>query len=702
MKKGFTLVELLGAIILLGLISLLIAVPIISRINNASNKISKATERIIKEHVMQYISENSNDFRSTKPGTKYYITLDELEFNRDGFDVKVNGKTLDPDTQILIEVNENGDYDISVLTDSEELSHIGGTGGVYSQGAYVVFNGFTWRMISQDSTNKTVRLACNETVGVVSETTDQSYLDSNTYKWLNNDFASKLNYTNVIKETGNGLIDILTSTENTSNSLQGYKYYVIDSEGKIKDSSLNSTNSLIRPAINVYEGTIITDGTGTENDPYILREYKNDQTNSKLSESDISIGEYVSIDSEIYRIIEYGKNTIKVISTFSDGQSSYANSGEAFNLSNGAGAFLNDPSKLSTYMVMNNVFVGGFYCTSSTNCNYTNTSLKKSNAVYGVYKALPKVGEVITMPIDYTNYNFLLMTMYNSSTPYILNNNGLATGSTAQTVYTTYVSTKNPITSGNGTKSSPYVIGIPHFNRIIVPNATHKGIVYLNPTDLSMKCNAGNSGLTIEEPSLFNAPIPDSSGCLKFYIYDDEGDTYKMILNYNYVRRVGGTFAESAGHIAGWVGNPRTPTAAEIAHIVGADRDDTVKWNLSKTYTSNVTDLNTQKSWIYLDGSGNTYSGWQTAVANSENLSRYAWLFDYTFQCESAGCETSIPNYPNGYWTSDFDWPTCWTMSGSCLWAVMANGKLEGHAERDDLDVGIRPVIELPKEYIRN
>ena len=55
MKKGFTLVELLGAIILLGLIALLIAVPIVARINNASGKISRATDRILKAHVMQYI-----------------------------------------------------------------------------------------------------------------------------------------------------------------------------------------------------------------------------------------------------------------------------------------------------------------------------------------------------------------------------------------------------------------------------------------------------------------------------------------------------------------------------------------------------------------------------------------------------------------------------------------------------------------------
>ena len=49
---------------------------------------------------------------------------------------------------------------------------------------------------------------------------------------------------------------------------------------------------------------------------------------------------------------------------------------------------------------------------------------------------------------------------------------------------------------------------------------THKGIVYLDPTNLSNTCNASNSVSTTET----------KTGCTKWYIYDDEGDTYKMIL----------------------------------------------------------------------------------------------------------------------------------------------------------------------------
>ena len=230
------------------------------------------------------------------------------------------------------------------------------------------------------------------------------------------------------------------------------------------------------------------------------------------------------------------------------------------------------------------------------------------------------------------------------------------------------------------------------------PTDTHKGIVYINPVNPSVVCNAENSTPKIERGHSYG---PNDSGCMKFYIYDDDGDTYKMILNINILNVCAGTNVEGnvIMYTPGWYGNPRNITANEVAHIVGADRQDTLKWDVSKTYAGDPTDLDTQKGWIYLDGSGNTYSGWQTAVANSENLSRYYWLYDYTYVCAANGCQTELEYFPNGYWTPDFDWPSCWKMSGSCLWGVSKEGKLVGQSESSSFtEFGIRPVIELPKE----
>ena len=55
MKKGFTLVELLGTIIILGLLTFVVAVPIVARINKNAEKINDATVKMLRESVVQYI-----------------------------------------------------------------------------------------------------------------------------------------------------------------------------------------------------------------------------------------------------------------------------------------------------------------------------------------------------------------------------------------------------------------------------------------------------------------------------------------------------------------------------------------------------------------------------------------------------------------------------------------------------------------------
>jgi hypothetical protein len=149
----------------------------------------------------------------------------------------------------------------------------------------------------------------------------------------------------------------------------------------------------------------------------------------------------------------------------------------------------------------------------------------------------------------------------------------------------------------------------------------------------------------------------------------------------------------------GWTSglNPRLITADEVAHIVGADRNDTIKWSSSKGYGPD--DIETKSSWIYLDGGRNSdptvyasgSNGWQKQYANSSTPSNYAWLFDYTNGCESYGCNTAdSSNY--GYWTSspvsDYSYSA---------WGVFRNGRLLSDGV-DNVDYcGVRPVITLSK-----
>ena len=208
---------------------------------------------------------------------------------------------------------------------------------------------------------------------------------------------------------------------------------------------------------------------------------------------------------------------------------------------------------------------------------------------------------------------------------------------------------------------------------------------------------------------------------MKFYIYDDEGSTYKMILDHNTSGNVAWNSSgsnSSMNEVAvrlledteGWVGNPRLITADEVAHIVGADSVDTIQWAQSKTYKSSsaLTDISTQNSWIFLDGSGNTYSGWQVQVANSTNKSKYAWLFENVYGCKSYGCNIKDDNlypYPQkdslttstitGYWTSSI------TTGSSRAWYIFRAGRLYStNATSTDNTLGVRPVIEILKVLI--
>ncbi len=206
---------------------------------------------------------------------------------------------------------------------------------------------------------------------------------------------------------------------------------------------------------------------------------------------------------------------------------------------------------------------------------------------------------------------------------------------------------------------------------------THKGIVYLDPADLSKKCNASSS---VSVPGI-------RTGCMKFYIYDDTGDTYKMILDHNITAKVAyetsGTYKEYEqasikavlqAATQGWVGSPRLITANEVAAI-----------------TNTTTFTGALDTMFYFDGTG---SKKQKPTATSQGASAYAWLYDYTYECTSYGCNNAAVSI-YGYWTSS---PV--SDNSSFAWMVSRNGDLShGYV---NYATGVRPVIELPKNLFNN
>ena len=214
-----------------------------------------------------------------------------------------------------------------------------------------------------------------------------------------------------------------------------------------------------------------------------------------------------------------------------------------------------------------------------------------------------------------------------------------------------------------------------------LPNETdtHRGIAYLNPTDLETYCYSENSINTQ------GAEI----GCKRFYIFDDTGDTYKMILDRNTTSYVAWNSDEENSNsemrevlealendTEGWIGNPRLITANEVASAI-----DSTIWSSSTA---------TQTDGMYF-GSRGMIKYDNQSEENKARQRSYHWLFDYTNGCTDNGCSIA-DNSTKGYWTS-----TPLVNDEFYVWMVYCTGYLGNSDATNDDIFGVRPVIELSK-----
>lgn len=191
-------------------------------------------------------------------------------------------------------------------------------------------------------------------------------------------------------------------------------------------------------------------------------------------------------------------------------------------------------------------------------------------------------------------------------------------------------------------------------------NKTYKGIVYMDPSDLSKTCNSSSTITTTP------------TGCKKFYIYDDSGSTYKMLMDRNTTAKI--AYNTTRPYVAyedasiksqveedtsGWVGSPRLITADEVAAITetsGFDSMHTLEINIGQ---------------------------------------EYAWLLNYTRFCANDGCDTPDAS-TDGYWTSS----AC--IEPDNAWSMNDDARLYHKARVSYNDsFGIRPVIEVDKSSLQ-
>ena len=215
---------------------------------------------------------------------------------------------------------------------------------------------------------------------------------------------------------------------------------------------------------------------------------------------------------------------------------------------------------------------------------------------------------------------------------------------------------------------------------------THKGIVYLDPTNLANECNENNYDSTPET----------KTGCMKFYIFDENEDgTVDMILDHNTSLGISWTLYKDNGNLTAYYG-PREGLYQLY--------EDTNNWDAiadlteSSNYVPSSMHLNHAPYEIqYTSHLTNTFE--QVAGAHKARFisaEEIAWLFDNLYNCLVNGCneESNISTGNYEYWTGSSS-----AYNSKYAWVVDNYGDFKTDMVRSTSG-GIRPVITVSKSVL--
>lgn len=117
-NKGFTLVELLGVLIILAILGILVSQVIIDRVKESNQKMEKLAKDIIISSARDYIAANSNSFVKTI-GKTYCITYSSLlatEYLNDGMVPQIDEVSYLQDYYVKAKYNGNS-FDYEMVAD---------------------------------------------------------------------------------------------------------------------------------------------------------------------------------------------------------------------------------------------------------------------------------------------------------------------------------------------------------------------------------------------------------------------------------------------------------------------------------------------------------------------------------------------------------------------------------------------------------
>lgn len=111
MKRGFTLVEIVGVIIILGIVVILAFPPLLKLVKSTESELDDATKNLVYTAAGQYI--NKYDYEKTNANV-YCITFEDLV--KENFLTKNN---LDLNEYVKVEVSDNK-FNYSITSECTE------------------------------------------------------------------------------------------------------------------------------------------------------------------------------------------------------------------------------------------------------------------------------------------------------------------------------------------------------------------------------------------------------------------------------------------------------------------------------------------------------------------------------------------------------------------------------------------------------
>jgi len=365
---------------------------------------------------------------------------------------------------------------------------------------YLEYSGYLFRIVSIDENNN-IKLITDEALTNLAWGTDSSYETSYIKKWLNGEeehagiFYKSLNNPtkylidttfciSTVKEDGKGCDNNITSSVGllslleynkaggTNSYLQTNNYWwlsnssdegvwYVHSDGKINDvyhMGKNYYSYGVRPVITIKGSVSLVSGDGTKDNPYKIEQ----ETDGFLKNK--NVGKYVKYSGLTWRIIEKNNNYIRVaLDGFikekdEDKLMNFSVYSNVYAATSDIGKYLNTTfynTLDSTYMKDGIIYTNRY--DSTVDFNYMGIFESSITAKVGMMQ----VGDLFMN--DYTNYYLASRTSTYVGTVYkVVENNSLYADLPTEKAYirpTIFLDLESPVSSGDGSKNSPYIIG---------------------------------------------------------------------------------------------------------------------------------------------------------------------------------------------------------------------------------------------------